>query len=61
MSGGQRRQAEIRTPLDRVNKRQKGQPGDPDHKKPAGEQGANVGYWQVTGATRSGAKRSKRA
>jgi hypothetical protein len=29
-------------------------------KLPAGVQGRNTGYWQSDGATRSGAKRSKR-
>jgi hypothetical protein len=57
---GKRQQPEIPTPLDRVNKRKQGQPGDPDHKKPAAEQGPNVGYWQAVGSTRAGAKRSKR-
>jgi hypothetical protein len=35
-------------------------PADDDHAKPAGVDGANVGYWQSVGASRSAAKRSKR-
>jgi hypothetical protein len=35
-------------------------PSDPRHDVPVGVQGANFGYWQAVGATRSAAKRAKR-
>jgi len=57
---GKRQQPEIPTPADRLDKHQKGQRGDPDHKKPSNVQGPNSGYWQAVGSTRAGAKRSKR-
>ena len=37
-----------------------GREEDHGHAVPAGVQGPNFGYWQTTGSTRSGAKRSKR-
>jgi hypothetical protein len=48
------------TPTDRIPGPRRGKPAEESHERPAGVQGANVGYWQAGGVTRAGAKRSKR-
>jgi hypothetical protein len=45
---------------DRLSKRRRGQVAKETLESPPGVQGANYGYWQTTGVTRAGAKRSKR-
>ena len=47
-------------PPNRILKRRRGQLANESYEGPPGVQGANVGYWQAGGATRAGAKRSKR-
>ena len=45
---------------DRISGRRRGKLGEESHEVAPGVQGANIGYWQAGGVTRSGAKRSKR-
>jgi hypothetical protein len=45
---------------DPISRRRRGKLGQESHEVPPGVQGANIGYWQAGGVTRSGAKRSKR-
>jgi hypothetical protein len=45
---------------DRISRRRRGTLGEEGHEVPPGVEGANIGYWQAGGVTRSGAKRSKR-
>jgi hypothetical protein len=52
--------SEPATPPDRIRRRQRGGLAKESYEGPPGVQGANVGYWQAGGVTRTGAKRSKR-
>jgi hypothetical protein len=45
---------------DQASTRRRRMPMGADHERPAGVQGANVGYWQAVGSSRAAAKRSKR-
>ena len=48
------------TPPGRIPRCRGGTLADEGHEGPPGVQGANTGYWQASGVTRAGAKRSKR-
>jgi hypothetical protein len=52
--------SETPLPPDNASTRRRRKLTDTDHERPAGVQGPNVGYWQAVGASRAGAKRSKR-
>jgi hypothetical protein len=55
----QRKSQPAQTPAS-MPKRRRGKVTDEGREGPPGVQGPNVGYWQAGGATRAGAKRSKR-
>jgi hypothetical protein len=55
-----RRKSPPATTLGRNPRRRGSKPAGEGHEVSPGVQGANVGYWQAVGGTRSGAKRSKR-
>jgi hypothetical protein len=54
------RRSESATRPGTISRRRRGTPAEKSHEGPAGVQGPNVGYWQGSGVTRAGAKRSKR-
>ena len=55
-----RGRAQPSTAPDRIPNRPGGKLAEESYDGPPGVQGANFGYWQAGGVTRSGAKRSKR-